>query len=295
MSIDLLLPNNRNTDKSKMKIIITALFLTICGMVLLLATVDLEPYLAPKLPQPQEIVVGLTKNAPEDKDTAAAPNEDLHNITILPEIEHKLDLESENLPPQENPAPQEENTPETEITEQSLDSKDTNNQVVETDPEIIPLPEGEYPFSILLETFNEEVSARKAIPRFREQGVSSYWVKVDLGNKRIKYRLFTGVFSTTSMAQHYLDQHNLKNKPIKPTLYSALVGVYPDKDQLDDAYRQTSNAGVVPYSLETETGLYFLYVGAFYTYLGATAQCLDLTAAGLNCKPVKRSTLPQQQ
>lgn len=278
-----------------MKIIIAALFLTICGLVLLLATVDLEPYLAPKQSQPQEIMAGLTKNGPEDVDADATPDEELHKITILPEIENKQDLESENLPPQEISALQEENIPETEMIGQSLDSKDTDNQVVATNPEKNLLPEGIYPFSILLETFNEEVSARKAIPRFHEQGVSSYWVKVDLGNKRIKYRLFTGVFPTASMAKQYLAQHNLKNKPIKPTLYSALVGVYQDKDQLDAAYRQTANAGVVPYSLETEEGLSFLYVGAFYTYVGATAQCQDLTAAGLSCKPVKRSTLPQQQ
>lgn len=266
----------------------------ICGLVILLGTVDLEPYLATEKPQSQKTTTGLTKGTYKDEATDATPTENSHKISILPKIKQKQDLASENLPPEENQNIQQEDTPDSEVAVQSSEYRYLNNQIIETDTDIILLPEGEYPFSILLETFNEEESAIKAIPRYHQKGIYSYWVKVDIGNNRTKYRLFTGVFPTTTEAQHYLDQHKLNNKPIKPTLYSSLIGVYPDRDQLDIAYRKTANTGVVPYSLETEKGLYFLYVGAFYTYVGATAQCQDLTAAGLSCKPVKRSTLLQQ-
>ena len=160
--------------------------------------------------------------------------------------------------------------------------------------EIQVLPAGEYPFSILLETFLKQESAQQAILNYQERGISAYWVKVNLGNKVIRYRVFTGTFSTEAEAQQYLEEHKLAEKPVRPTMYSALVGVYQDKPQLIADIIKTRESGVIPYILSTTKGDYFLYVGAFYTFTGATSQCRYLEKAGLSCKPVKRSTTPPQ-
>jgi hypothetical protein len=154
------------------------------------------------------------------------------------------------------------------------------------------LPEGEYPFSILLETFTEQSIAEMAIPYYEKRGLSTHWVKVNLGEKGIQYRLFTGVFATVPQAQQYLDQNKLVDRPIKATYYAARVGVFQDIAQLASTFVKTKNAGVIPYILSTEDDDYHLYVGAFYTFIGATDQCRELHHAGLSCEPVRRSTMP---
>jgi hypothetical protein len=162
------------------------------------------------------------------------------------------------------------------------------------DMEVTILPVAEYPFSILLETFADQEIAELAIPFYQKRGISAHWVKVDLEEKGVLYRLFTGAFSTVAEAQQYLDQKLLADKPIKPTIYSARIGTYQDKTQLTNAFIRTSATGAIPYILGTKKGAYHLYVGAFYTFMGAAAQCRELTDAGLSCEPVKRSTIPPQ-
>ncbi|NOR25814.1 MAG: hypothetical protein GQ542_15785 [Desulforhopalus sp.] len=160
--------------------------------------------------------------------------------------------------------------------------------------EVTILPEDEYPFSILLETFVEQKIAQQAILFYQKRDISAHWVKVDLGEKGIRYRLFTGIFATIPEAQHYLDQNQLFDKLIKPTYYSARVGVYQDQAQLANAFVKARDTGFIPYILGTKKAVYHLYVGAFYTYTGATSQCRALTDAGLSCEPVRRSTIPPQ-
>jgi hypothetical protein len=102
------------------------------------------------------------------------------------------------------------------------------------------------------------------------------------------------VFSTVPEAEQYLNQNHLVGKLIRPTYYSARIGVYQDKAQLANAFLKTRAAGVCPYILGVKKGDYYLYVGSFYTFIGATNKCNYLVEAGLNCEPVKRSTIPQQ-
>lgn len=146
------------------------------------------------------------------------------------------------------------------------------------------------PFSVLLETYNEQERAHKAIQLYHARGVSAYWVKVDLGRKGIKYRLFTGAFATAAEARSYTAKHKLSDKLVKKTRYSSLVGIYKDKKKacgLADACR---NNQWVPYLLDTDKGDYYLYVGAFYTRAGATQQCREMQKAGLPCTPGVRTT-----
>jgi cell division septation protein DedD len=158
--------------------------------------------------------------------------------------------------------------------------------------EIAVASEGNYPFSILLETLDELTTAQQAIALYRKQGLASFWVKVNLGNTGIKYRLFTGMFATEAAAQTFITQHRLTGKLAKSTSYAARIGVFRDKKELAVAFVKTSEAGTFPYILGTENGPFFLYVGAFYTLDGAESQCRELTAKGLPCKAVPRSTLP---
>jgi hypothetical protein len=265
-----------------MKKIAAALLLLFCGLVVLLATIDLKPYLAPdqtppiaaENPMKEEITTQTINTKPDDpanNNQPSAPEEE-----IYPEQEQVV-------------------TPLETVEDEAAASEETepiSSSLVEL--EVTTLPVGEYPFSILLETFAEQATAEEAVSFYQERGLSAHWVKVDLGEQGIRYRVFTGIFSTMPEAQQYLDENQLVGKPIKLTYYSARIGVYTDKVQLADDFVKTRDTGVVPYILGTKKGEYHLYVGAFYTYIGAVDQCRDLTAAGVSCEPVKRSTIPPQ-
>jgi cell division septation protein DedD len=265
-----------------MKKIAAALLLLFCGLVVLLATIDLEPYLAP----------------PEQPAPTAAEQtikEEIISPTITTEPE-KL-INNQPAAPEKTIYPEQEQvvTPLVAVEDEAAESEETDPispPLIEL--EVTTLPVGEYPFSILLETFAEQATAEEAVSFYQVRGIPAHWVKVDLGEEGIRYRVFTGVFSTMPEAQQYLNESQLFDKPIKLTYYGARIGVYTDKIQLAEAFVKTRETGVMPYILGTKKGEYHLYVGAFYTYIGAVDQCRDLTAAGLSCEPVKRSTIPPQ-
>lgn len=158
--------------------------------------------------------------------------------------------------------------------------------------EIAVTPQGTYPYSILLETFDGLATAQQDIASYRKQGIASYWVKANLGKAGVKYRLFAGMFQTVAAAQDFLDKHHLTGKLVKNTSYAAQIGVFRNTKELALAFVKTSKAGVFPYILGTENGPFFLYVGAFYTTDGAESQCRELMVKGFPCKVVTRSTLP---
>jgi hypothetical protein len=297
-----------------MKKIIAVFFLLICGLIILLATVDLEPYLASDQPVVSEKETPPSTSLPDEPPIKPIPNiKNETSSTVGPNVEpiveqtvtqteiDKLENLLENLKPaatvDEIIAEQKiATTPTTagvNITEEDIQQGQTAPALIEL--EVTVLPVGEYPFSILLDTFLEQERAQQTTRLYQERGISAHWVKVNLGEKGVRYRLFSGIFSTVPEAQQYLAQNQLYEKLIKPTYYSARIGVYRDKAQLASDFVKSRDTGVIPYILGTEDGVYHLYVGAFYTYIGATSQCRELTTAGLNCEPVRRSTFPPQQ
>ncbi len=160
------------------------------------------------------------------------------------------------------------------------------------DHTITVVPEGTYPFAVLLETFDKQATAESAVALYRRQNLACYWVKVDLGNSGVKYRLFTGFFPNQAAAKTAIASHRLIGKPVKQTVYAARLGIFRDHHELVAAFAKTAAAGVSPYILGTANGSNFLFVGAFYTAGGAENQCRDLVAQGLACQPVTRSTRP---
>jgi len=292
-----------------MKKIIAGIFLLIGALVLFLATVDLTPYLAPErlegenkaLAQAPDKIAGQaeTPEIIEQAETQPVETAEPGQVqTLADTVEIEAGEPSTGMDPVviadqvETVQPQMDSHPaekEEQITAAVEQPKEIPSSLIEL--EVTTLPVAEYPFSILLETFAEQATAELAIPYYQQRGITAHWVKVDLGAEGIRYRLFTGEFATVSEAQAYLDQEKLVDKPIKATYFSARVGIYADKAQLAEAFVRTRQTGFIPYILGTKDGDYFLYVGAFYTFIGATAQCEELVEAGLICEPVKRSTI----
>jgi hypothetical protein len=279
-----------------MKNIITIIFILSCGLVVLLATIDLEPYLVSHKEINDEQTVKIGESIETAADSAISASEQSVIQPAPAEALPEKTFENNKTPVNDNNAEQEHSSvdlPPAVGEEAAQGSAEDQGEISSPllDMEVTILPVGEYPYSILLETFTDREIAQMAIPFYQKRDISAHWVKVDL-NEGIFYRLFTGVFATISEAQQYLDKKQLIDKPIKPASYSARIGIYQDKAQLASVYTKISDTGVIPYILGTEEGTYYLYVGSFYTFIGAADQCRDLHDAGLNCEPVKRSTIP---
>ena len=154
------------------------------------------------------------------------------------------------------------------------------------------VPAGAYPFSILLETLDKHSNAEQAIKLYDKKGLASFWVKVDLGEQGIKYRLFTGYFPSEMAAKHFLVQQRLSGKLAKNTPYAARIGIFDEKNELAAACTQTADAGFFPSILARENGPFTIFVGAFYTAAGADQQCREVMDKGLPCQTVPRATPP---
>ena len=276
-----------------MKKIIAAFFLLLCVVVMFLATVDLGPYLAP-----HKAALPASGNITRQKPAPATANIEATEKSQQRE-QAQSDIRVNDISPESHVDelfPEQEQVvmaPRTK-TAAVVDKTASQISLSPIELEVTTLSVGDYPFSILVGTFLKKEVAQRAISLYQKRGISTYWVKVDLEEKGVRYRQFTGFFSTMPEAQQYLEQNELVGKLIKPTYFAALVGVYTNKTELAGAFIKASQADVMPYILGTAKGDYFLYVGAFYTYIGAVDQCSVLTTAGLTCEPVKRTTIRPQ-
>ena len=64
-----------------------------------------------------------------------------------------------------------------------------------------------YPYAIYLGSYKNIDRAQKAVSTFREKGLSPYWVKVDLGEKGVWYRVLAGYFQTKDEVQAFIEEH----------------------------------------------------------------------------------------
>lgn len=148
---------------------------------------------------------------------------------------------------------------------------------------------GDLPYSVLLETFDNPDNAQKAVALYAGKGISAYAVKVDLGSAGIKYRLFSGSFASEGAARGFINARSLRGKLIKHTPFTAVVGVFNDRQELNQSMEKTKAAGAFPYVFGPANGPFQLVVGAFYTRDGADNQCRELVSSGLSCSVERRS------
>ncbi|MBU1567911.1 MAG: SPOR domain-containing protein [Proteobacteria bacterium] len=257
------------------------------------------PSMAAKIPAdpPIELNTTFEQSSHAQRDSEPIPMENGHLQPDKDQPSQKLGLLTDTGETEENQISEPFSTQVT-ATDQRQARRKTQEPAeikvirLEQGIEIAIIPEGTYPFSILLETLNNQANAQQAVAIYHKQGLKSFWVKVDLGKTGVKYRLFTGIFPTKAAAKNFLTRSHLPDKPIKNTPYSSQIGIFHEKDELVAAFAKTAESDACPYVLGIENGPFFLYVGAFYTSLGAESQCRDLVDKGLPCKLIPRSTLP---
>ena len=270
-----------------MKRLIAAFFLLLGAVIVLLATIDLTPFLVPE----KAATTTMNDLAPQKPAAPPIPKEETEKpAETVQASADDPDSDTSTEPPLDEIYPEQEQVVMAHQVKPVIVAATKPAEMVAKpiELEMTTLPPGEYPFSILVGTFQKKETAQRAISLYRQRGITTFWVKVDLEGRGVRYRQFNGFFSSTAQARQYLLQSTLDDKLVKPTSYAALLGIYTDKSKLADAFVKAEQAGVMPYILGSSKGDYFLYVGAFYTHVGAVDQCAELSSAGLNCEPVKR-------
>lgn len=145
-----------------------------------------------------------------------------------------------------------------------------------------------YPYSIYLGSYQSRELADKAISGYRKKGLSPYWVKIDLGNKGIWYRIFSEYFEKRGHANEFIVQHKIVGAKSRHTKYVALIGTFASQERANAEKLRLSKLGYCPYVIPGPNGESRVYVGAFYQEKRAQRQHTELASKGIHSQIVKR-------
>ena len=75
-----------------------------------------------------------------------------------------------------------------------------------------------HPYTLQVGSFPTLERAKKAINLYRENGLSVYWVKVDLKEKGVWYRVFTGNFEDLEQLEKFKQEHGLTKSIVRKSV-----------------------------------------------------------------------------
>jgi len=144
-----------------------------------------------------------------------------------------------------------------------------------------------YPYSIRLGAFRTLERAKKAVSLYNKEGLSSYWVKVELDNETW-YRVYVGHFEGRAQGEGFRKDHGLTKAKVKMTAYATLINSYAPSEGLEDQIQSLIQLGYCPYVIKYDDGQASLFAGTFVTKEGAEKQRLDLESKGVQSQIVER-------
>ena len=157
-------------------------------------------------------------------------------------------------------------------------------------PEVAPSqpPTPQYPYSVYLGSFKTSKAVNKALIEYQEKALSAYWAKVDLGDKGVWFRFFTGYFRTKEEAQQFIRDRNIQGATPGITRYANLIGIYGSDVEIEQHRRTLVSAGFYPYLIQGAEGKNLLYSGAFDRKEYAEKERTILAAKGINSETTER-------
>ncbi len=205
--------------------------------------------------------------------------------TEIKEVKLKEEItEAENT---EVPQPK----PVVEETPDNIKKEPVNTvEAVETtEAEKFEYQEGRYPYSIYLGSFKTIQRAQKAVDIYSRKGLFSYPVKVDLKEKGIWYRIYSGSYPDKETADNHLAEIKVKDAEIKNTVYACYIGSFRSNAKLRENMELLKEKNFFPYvAADDSNNSYALFAGAFLTENGAAELSEELENAGVLNRVVKR-------
>jgi hypothetical protein len=147
---------------------------------------------------------------------------------------------------------------------------------------------GQYPYSIYLGSYRTDTRLEKAISIYQEKGLTPYWVKVDLGDKGLWFRLFAGYFRSKEAVEGYIKANRIAEAEPHHTKYAVFLGKYQSADELNKEREKLLSLGFCPYSIKETNDESLLYSGAFYRKDFAEKEQRELISKGIKAELVER-------
>ena len=146
----------------------------------------------------------------------------------------------------------------------------------------------EFPYSLQLASFPSFDLVQKAHRSYQNMDLPVYFVKVDLGNKGIWWRLYAGYFGSKQEAMKARDRFELTETIIQKTPYANRVGIYAFAHEMSAIRQRLEAMGYSPYVIGAPDNKVALYIGAFITLKGAADLQRELMSGGVATEIMKR-------
>jgi len=227
------------------------------------------------------------------KEEVAAPKESL-TPPVEDIVETKVETKAE-------PKIEPETEPKVELSDAILPDTPKEKEEIQAKPET-PSPEKtdtisgiyrkkvlSFPYAVYLGSYGGISNVEKASSDFEEIGINTtYWIKLDLGERGIWYRLFTGYFKTRKEADEFIKTFNLQGAESRIAKYANLIGTFNSKEEVEKYKTLLEEKGYSPYIIEDSDDTYQLYTGAFYQRDRAVEQNSSLALDDIESELVER-------
>jgi hypothetical protein len=251
-----------------------------------------KTFIPQKPPQTEEKAPTASTALTTPTPPAASKEEKLVELetptTVAPLKEEKTRVEEKSLPAPATDQPK----PSEVAAKQESQPLPAQTELLEKPsiPTVSPLKQSapQYPYSVYLGSFKAPEAVKKAISDYQEKGLAAYWVRVDLGDKGVWYRFFTGYFRTKEDADKYIRDRSLQGASPGITKYANLIGTYASEKEIDDQKRALMSAGFCPYVIKAPDGKSLIYSGAFDRKEYAEKERNDLALKGIRSEVVER-------
>ncbi len=145
-----------------------------------------------------------------------------------------------------------------------------------------------YPYSIYLGSYDKIDSVKDLETDYEAMGLSPYWVKADLGERGIWFRLFTNYFQTREEADNFIKTRQVPDAETQKTKYVNLIGTYSSAQEASKQREIIKEMGYCPYIITDNRNTFWLYVGAFNEKDLAEKHNAELMQKGIQSKVVER-------
>jgi hypothetical protein len=197
-------------------------------------------------------------------------------------------------PPVQLPVKSEPKTPPAPVQQPAVPKKAETPQsgtqpkevaVAKTTP---PASGVSYPYSVYLGSFQNLEYLKRALSVYENQGLSSYWTKVELGTKGTWYRVFTGHFKSAQEAEAFIQQKKIKDGEVRAMRYTNLIGTFESRQGGEEKARAVVGVGLSAYWVQLGDGQVRLCSGAFVNKEDAEKNQAELSAKGIKSEIVER-------
>ena len=143
-------------------------------------------------------------------------------------------------------------------------------------------------FILQLASFKTLKDTLKSVSIYKEKDIDVHWNPVDLGEKGLWYRIYTGMFPTKEAAADFKNIRRLAEGMIIYAPWTIQAAVSENKTELMEKCSQLKSIGFDCVLSEDGDSGYRITNGAFVTSEGAMKMAMELTRNGFDAEIISR-------